>query len=131
MSWVKFQQQDTPENRFTNFQPITPNQYADNMESAIGEYLKISSIVPQYEKDLAKFLDRAVKAFTVNRIRLQEIGLSKFERSARIKANHKIRNMIRVGDKELKKTEQQRIDKLALDVSEKFKVNLFTLKKLL
>lgn len=117
--------------KFVNFQPVTPNQYADNMESAISEYLKISSIVPQYEKDLSKFLDRAVKAFTANRIRLQEVGLSKFERSARIKANHKIRYMIRVGDKELKKTEQQRIDKLALDVSEKYKVNLFTLKKLL
>ena len=117
--------------QFTNFQPITPNQYADNMESAISEYIKVSAIVPKYEKDLSKFLDRAVKAFTFNRIRLQEVGLSKFERSARIKANHKIRYMIRVGDKELKKTEQQRIDKLALEVATKFKVNLFTLKKLL
>jgi len=117
--------------QFVNFQPITPNVYADNMDSAITEYLKLSAIVPQYEREVGKFLDRAVKLFTSNRIRLQEIGLSKFERMARIKANHKIRKMIRVSESELKKLEQQRIDKLAFDVSEKFKVNIFTLKKLL
>jgi len=39
--------------------------------------------------------------------------------------------MINISEAEFNKKKTQRIDKLAFDISEKFKVNLFTLKKVL
>lgn len=130
MSWVKLQQQ-VAENRFTSFQSITPNQYADNLCLAVTDFNKWAKFVPQYEQQVKRFNEDCVKSFTKNRLRLQEVGISKFEKLARVKANHKIREMIRVSEAEIKKLEKQRIEKLAIDISEKFKVNLFTLKKLL
>lgn len=117
--------------RFTNFQPITTTKYADSLELAVEDFNKWSKFVPQKEQQLKRFNDDCVKSFTVNRLRLQESGLSKFERLARIKANHKIRKMIQLSDKELNTLETQRIEKLLSDISEKHKVNLFTLKKLI
>jgi len=35
--------------KFTNFKPISTNQYADNMELAVTDFNKWVSYVPQYE----------------------------------------------------------------------------------
>lgn len=117
--------------RFTNFRPFTPTKYADNLELSVEEFNKQSKFIPQYEQQVRAYNNKCVSAFTINRLRLQEVGLSKFERLARIKANHKIRKMIQSSDKELNTLETQRIEKLLSDISEKHKVNLFTLKKLI
>ena len=65
--------------KFTNFLPVTPNKYADNLELAVEEFIKLS-----------KLDNKQVKSFNINRL-----------------------------------------EKLTLDISEKYKVNLFTFKKLL
>lgn len=65
--------------RFTNFLPVTKNQYADNLELAVEEFIKLS-----------KLDNQQVKSFNTNRL-----------------------------------------EKLTLDISEKYKINLLTFKKLL
>jgi len=116
---------------FSSSESVTPNKYADSLELAVKDYLKWLQFAPQYEKQVEAFNNRLINSFKINRLRLQELGLSKYERNARIKANHKIRPMIVIAESELKKLKESRIEKLQIDISEKFKVNLFTLKKLL
>lgn len=116
---------------FKNNQNISFNQYADNLESAVEEFIRLSKLIPEYQKQVGSFYKRAVTSFTKNKVKLQQLGLGKFEREARLKANRKIRKMINISEAEFDKIKTQRIDKLAFDIAEKFKVNLFTLKKVL